>query len=123
MRGYGRMPPTGKPPQSGTLGSTRRVENSISLCEMVCCSLGVEIFVLIVVATGVRDGARLCGGQDRLQATGLSLFWLVETHKFLSQNRYGRKVVLIHTHPGVIDASKFIGRNQRSKKPEEMAKL
>jgi len=49
--------------------------------------------------------------------------WLVESHKFLSQNRYGRKVVLIYTHPGVIDASKFIGRNQRSKKPEEMAKL
>ena len=53
----------------------------------------------------------------------LAKIWLVETHKFLSQNRYGRKVVLIYTHPGVIDASKFIGRNQRSKKPEEMAKL
>ena len=49
--------------------------------------------------------------------------WLVETHKFLSKNRYGRKVVFIYTHPGVIDASKFIGRNQRSKKPEETAKL
>ena len=48
---------------------------------------------------------------------------LRQLHNLGGQNRYSRKVVLIHTHPGVIKCVLFDGLNQRGRKLEEMAKL
>ena len=51
------------------------------------------------------------------------LLWVVVTQDFGCQNRYSRKVVLMHTHPGVIEGCEFTERNQRGEKPEETTKL
>ena len=49
--------------------------------------------------------------------------WVVVTQDFGCRNRYSRKVVLMHTHPGVIEGCEFTERNQRGEKPEETTKL
>ena len=67
----------------------------------------------------VRPSATPTAPTRRPSAT----LWLVVTQDFGCQNCYSRKVVLMHTHPGVIEGCEFTERNQRGEKPEETTKL